>query len=213
MKDLSLAKLFFSKARGTGGQLQENLDPQDVHLVALKSDIAEHLPELSWKRVEKELDTKLGEVLNVGLDEVMLAAWKKYRGLCEYADSTRHPPEEAILVPLARHTVSSIHRPHVDLLIKDVSLGSLCLDIRLALALEGVVLKVQGGKIRDVCAGSCQVSGTLQCTIRSRVGSKEILSLKKGTRKLRLPGAVHLAHGVAIPAPGPLTAGPLVPER
>lgn len=205
MNDLTLGTLFFSKAKiatKAKGMLGKHLDPEDPALIAIKNDIEEHLPRLSWKMVEKELETKIGEVLHIGLDDVLLAGWKKYRGLCEYADAGKHPPEETTLVPLARHLVRSAHRPHIDLLIREARVGGLVLDVQLALALEGVVLKVRGGRVWDVTAGSCQASGTLKCLLESRVGSKEILVLKKESPQLRLPGAFHLEGGMAIPAFG-----------
>ena len=193
MTDLSLKNLFFSD--GDDNELA------GASLVDLEADIKDQLPKLSLGSVKEEVGAKIGDVLNVGLDDVMVAAWKKYHGFRELADPEKHPPEETILVPLAKHAVQSAHKPHVDLKIKDVLVGSIQLDVQVALELEGLVLKVQGGKICDVKAGSCQASGSLKCSLKSKVGSKELLSLERKTGKLELKGAISLGDGIPIPSP------------
>ncbi len=195
MSDLSLKNLFFPD--------QEDGDALNgASLISLENDIKEHLPGLSPKAIQEEMSAKLGEVLDVGLGDVMAAAWEKATVLLEYADPAKHPPEETILLPLAKHSIKSAHAPHVDLKIKDILIGSLRLKVQLLLELEGVVLKVQGGRIRAVQAGSCQASGSLACHVETKVANKELLNLKKQTPELRLAGAIDLGEGIAIPRPG-----------
>ncbi len=194
MTDLSLKSLFFSDG--------DDEELADASLIDLESDIKDQLPKLALGSVKEEVSSKIGEVLDVGLDDVMVSAWKKYEGFLEYADPEKHPPEETILVPLAKHQVQSAHKPHVDLKIKDVMIGSIQLDVQVALKLEGIVLKVQGGKIHDLRAGSCQASGSLKCSLKSKIGSKDLLNLKKETGKFQLKGAVQLGDGIPIPGPG-----------
>ena len=195
MTDMTLKNLFFPSSGDDGEALPES------GLVGLESDIKEQLPKIPFKSVQKEMGAKIAESLNVGIDEILIAGWKKYQGFQEYADPSKHPPEESILVPLAKHTIQSAHRPHVDLKIKGMDVASVVLEVEVAVTLEGVVLKVQGGKIRDVKAGSCQASGKLECSLKSKVGSKELLSLEKKTGKFQLKGTISLGDGIAIPAP------------
>ncbi len=194
--NLSIKNLFFSDQEEGGDVLEGG------SLVDLESDIKSQLPKVSLGSVQKEMGAKIGEVLNVGLDEVLASAWKKYKGLQEYTDPAKHPPEETALVPLAKHAIKSAHKPHVDLKIKDVLIGSIQLEVKLALSVEGIVLKVQDGKIHDVRAGSCKASGSLKCSLKSKAGAKELLDLKKETPKFELRGAIRLGDGIAIPPPG-----------
>lgn len=210
MNDLTLKELFFSQQGSTGDVVGENLEADDELLVALESDIKEQLPKLSWKMVQKEMSAKIGEVLNVGLGDVLAAAWGKVQELQEYADPEQHPPDEVVLVPLAPHTIESSHSPHVDLLIKKITIGSLHLDVALKVELEGVVLQIQGGRIREVRAGSGHASGQLQCRVESRVGTKEILSLERETPKLELEHGWKLGEdgiSIAVPLPEPVSEG------
>ena len=72
-------------------------------------------------------------------------------------------------------------------------MGSLEFTITLALKLEGVVLKVRGGKIREISAGRCRGKGTLECA--------GVALLQKETDPYELPGRVSLGEGIDIPAP------------
>jgi len=186
--------LFFSR----GGAL----DKDHAALAGLQSEIKKQMPKVSYKAVQKEMNAKIGEVLDTGIDDVLAAAWKKYKGFQEYADQELHPPGETVLVPLAAHTIQSAHSPHIDLMIRKVTLGSVHLDVELALQLEGVLLKVQDGKILDVRAGSCQAFGSLKCSVHTKAGEKELLSLEKETPKFQLAGAVSLGSGITIPPAG-----------
>lgn len=200
MTDLTLNNLFFGKATDEAGEAAEPiLDGEGESLAALKGELKQQLPKVSFKAVEKEIAAKIGEVLDLGFSEVLLSGWKKYQGFQAYADPAQHPPEETILVPLAEHTIQSSHSPRVDVMIKNVLIGSIALEVQLSLALEGVVLKIQAGKILDIRAGTCQAAGSLQATLTSKVGNKELLSLDKQTPKLQLAGAIQLGDGVAIP--------------
>ncbi len=196
MADLSLRNLFFSDDEDAGNALE------GASLVDLESDIKSQLPKISLGSVKEEMGAKIGEALDVGLDQVLVSAWKKYQGLQEYADPEKHPPEETALVPLAKHSIKSAHKPHVDLKVKNVLIGSIRLEVQLALQLEGVVLKVQAGRILDLRGGACQASGSLKCLLKSKVGTKDILSLQRETPKFQLPGAFSFGAGIAIPAAG-----------
>ncbi len=194
--NLSIKNLFFSDQEEGGDMLEGG------SLVDLETDIKSQLPKVSLGSVQKEMGAKIGEVLNVGLDEVLASAWKKYKGLQEYTDPAKHPPEETALVPLAKHAIKSAHKPHVDLKIKNTLIGSIQLEVLLLLQLEGVVLKVQAGRILDLRGGACQASGSLKCQLKSKAGVKDILSLKKETPKFQLPGAFDLGAGIPIPPAG-----------
>ncbi len=195
MKNPSLKNLFFSE-KDKGGALE------GASLGDLESDIKEQLPKVSLGAVQEEMSAKIGEVLDVGLGDVMAAAWEKVGALREYADPDEHPPEETVLLPLAAHTIESEHEPSVELKIKDMVICTIQLEVALELALEGVVLKVQGGKIREIQAGSCQASGSLACSLETKLGTREVLNLEKETPQFQLRGAIPLGAGIEIPGSG-----------
>lgn len=192
MKKPSLKNLFFPDQDDRGAL-------NGVSLADLENNIKEQLPKVSMGAVQEELSAKIGEVLDVGLSDVMAGAWKKAEALWEYADPDQHPPEETILLPLAEHSIESEHEPSVELKIKEMVIGSIQMEVQLELKLEGVVLKVQGGKIHEIQAGSCQASGKLACSLETKLGAKELLNLEKETPSFQLRGAVPLGDGITIP--------------
>ncbi len=199
MKELSLNQLFFPEnGDEPTANLINNVEEGDSVLEALRRDLKKQLPKLSFATVAEEMEAVIGQALDVGLEEVFGSAWTKYKGFQDYADPEKYPPEEIILVPLATHTVQSSHAPHVDLLVKNVEIGSIRLEVELTLEMEAVVLKVQGGRIREIRSGSCQASGSLKCSLASRIGTRDLLSLERKTPKFEL-AAFDLGVGIEIP--------------
>ena len=158
----------------------------------LKEAVAK-LPGLEWGPVAREIEAKIGEILDVDILGVLLGGWRKYRQLQEYRDTTKHPPEETILLSLAEHAISSSHHPKIDILAGEAPIAHLEFTITLALKLEGVVLKVRGGKIREISAGRCHGKGTLECA--------GVPLVERETERFELPGRLGLGDGIDIPAP------------
>jgi len=151
------------------------------------------LPGIEWGPVASEIEAKIAEVLDVDILGILLGGWKKYRQLQQYRDPAKYPPEETILLTLTEHSISSSHHPKIEILAEQVLVASLEFTITLALTLEGIVLKVRGGKIREICAGRCRGKGTLACA--------GVPLLERETERFELPGRIDLGDGIEIPAP------------
>ena len=147
----------------------------------------------------EEIVTRIGEVLGIDLGEVLSSAWEKVEELRELADTEEGEP---MLVPLAGHAIGTEFQPHIDVKIGKVALGRIQLDVELELALEGVMLKVEEGKIRGLEAGSCGASGVLACSFDTGVVKKELLSLEREMPVFELPGLINFGNGISLPLPG-----------
>ena len=156
----------------------------------LKEAVAK-LPGIEWGPVGKEIEAKIGEVLDVDIVGILLGGWKKYRQLKQYRDPKKYPPDETILVSLTEHTIASSHHPKIEILAEQVLLSRLELTITLSLKLEGILLKVRGGRIREICSGRCLGKGTLECA--------GVAILEKETPRFELPGRIDLGDGIEIP--------------
>ena len=156
-------------------------------------EAVDKLPGIDWGPVAKEIEAKIGEVLDVDIAGVLLGGWKKYRQLQQYRDTAKYPPEDTILLALVEHSIASSHHPKIEILAEQVLLGTLEFTITLALKLEGIVLKVRGGKIREIAAGRCRGKGTLACA--------GVTLLEKESDPFELPGRISLGEGIEIPAP------------
>ena len=72
-------------------------------------------------------------------------------------------------MPLAEHTAKSEHHPYVEILLKEQPVGQIVFDLEFSLALEGFVLKIQDGTIREIHTGS----GKGECSLSGRDGPPE----------------------------------------
>jgi hypothetical protein len=159
-------------------------------MAALKERLARDVKGVGWPVAFSELVNKIGDVLDVQLSDVLAAAWKKCREIRKYADSTAYPPGETFLVPLAEHTVTSVHHPRIEILVDDHPVATVDLEIEAAIALEGVILRISDARIRGVATGSCTGSGAITC--------EGFLLLEKKTEPFRLPGTIDLGEGIPI---------------
>jgi hypothetical protein len=145
-----------------------------------------------WRIVRSQIPEHLGKLLDIDGVDILIGAWNKARELRKYRDPTKYPPDDVIVVPLAKHKIESKHRPYLELSIDGRGVGRLHFNVDLALTLEGVELTVQGGRIKKIKTGRVLGTGTLKC---------EGALLHSIDRPLAsLPGVIDLGEGIAIPA-------------
>lgn len=170
---------------GRAGQLDE-----------LQKGLGKELGKVKWKVVAKEIGKQIASVLDFGVAEKILApAWQRWQLLQEYRDTDKHPPGESALVPLYEHTVRSSHRPHIDLLAKDVEIGRLTLQVELALDINGVVLRIKDGRIWGIESGSAAGRGSLACNYAER----SIYKLERKSRRFKVNTGIGFKEGLEIP--------------
>jgi hypothetical protein len=146
----------------------------------------------AWASIARRLPEQLETLLDIDAVEVMVGAWNKSRELRKYRNEAEYPPEQLVLVPLAKHKIESKHAPYVELFVNAQPCGRLNFEIDVSLTLEGAELAIQGGRIKRIRTGSTIGTGTIKC---------EGAVLGKGERKLLpLPGEIDLGQGVVIPA-------------
>jgi hypothetical protein len=182
---VTLRDLFLNQA----GELDFSFERVD-QISALKGEI-ELIPGIACDHVFEEFQIEIGKILDVGFDDILLGAWKKYRELQQYTDTNKYPPEEVALVPLVEQTITSTHRPYIDVFVNENRVGHIVFTVSLQLKLKGIVLKIQGGKIREVKAGTCDGEGSLN------IGSVPVVEGK--LISFDLPGVIALTKGVEIP--------------
>ncbi len=167
---------------GRGGQLNR-----------LHEQVGQQLGNVQWRVVAKEIGKQIVSVLDFGVAEKILApAWQRWQLLQEYREA---PPGESALVHLCEHTVSSVQRPHIDILVKDVEVGRLELQVELAVDLEGVVLQVRDSRIWGIEGGAATGRGRLACTF----ADKTVYELERKSRRFAVGAGVRFKDGLEIP--------------
>lgn len=155
---------------------------------SLKEKIAR--ARVKWPVVIDMVAKKIGDITDIKVIDIMETAWSKYRGLLKYLDRGKYPPGETYLVALAEHTVKSEHHPCIDILVNDKTVGKIEFDVAVSFKLEGIVLKIRDGKIREVLTGTCRGRGTLKC--------EGCVVIEKKIDAIPLPGVISLGEGVPI---------------
>lgn len=143
-----------------------------------------------WPSARRAIDQALQQLLSVPMSQIIAGGWNQYRALTEYRDRKKHPSEEVALFPLGQHTITSTHKPQIEILVNDRRIGSVDFEIRLAMEIEAAILKIQDGRIWEVEVGSCRGGGTLM------FGPAILFERKTG--KVRLPAVISFPRGVSI---------------
>jgi hypothetical protein len=156
----------------------------------LKESVKKEARAIRWPWVRGLVAEKSREILNLNIVDVLADAWKKYTEIEKYADGQKYGPEESFLVPLAEHTVKSKHHPYVEILLAEKPVGRVVFDLEFSLTLDGFVLKIQDGIIREILTGSAKGEGKLSLATVSL--------FKRETRPLDFPGHIPLGRGIPL---------------
>jgi hypothetical protein len=159
-------------------------------LTRVAHELEGKVPGMFWSSTRREIDNALHSALSVPISDILAGGWNQYRALAQYRDRSKHPPNEVALVPLKEHTITSSHKPQIEIFLNDRRVGAIEFEVRLALKIEAAILKIQNAKIREIEAGSCMGSGTLL------LGSA--ILFHQPTRKIQLPKVISFGEGLAI---------------
>jgi hypothetical protein len=102
-------------------------------------------------------------LLDLDITDVLALAWTKHTDLVAAGRRTRQQPGSEELVPLATHTVSSTHRPCVDVFIDEVKVTDVELELTLSLVVTGVLAVVRDGRLVALHGGAIDASASLRC--------------------------------------------------
>jgi hypothetical protein len=135
--------------------------------------------------VAKQAATELGEVLDVDVLGVVEKAWCTHDRLVAAGYRTVTSGGQEV-VELGRHTVTSTHRPTVDVVVDDVVAVTVAFALKLQLDIASLVAVVRAGSLVAVHPGRCTLKASLSC---------EGVDLPSATATVTLPGSVDLGEG------------------
>jgi hypothetical protein len=156
----------------------------------IKGKVRTEVHGVQWPAALDEIKKSVEPLLNVGIPDIMAAAWNKYRLLCKYLDRDKYPPDKTVMVPLAEHTLKSEHRPTIEIYINDHLIGKVNFVVTVSLAFEGLILKIRDGRIMEMLTGSCTGKGAISC--------ENCLLIERATAPFPLPGSIKLGDGIPI---------------
>jgi len=191
MKDMFEVQSAKDAAQAMRAAKQQELEASQA-ATALKDEVAKKSRLIRWSAVQDVLFEKTVDVLDIPVLTFLLPAWKKYREILEFADVERHPANEVNLVSLAEHTVKVEHHPYLQVTYRGIEIPKARLEFTLMgdLTLQGVILKIQNGKITAIQGGALKWSGELLLENRS--------VLKKESRSYAFTGSLELGEGLPL---------------
>ena len=141
---------------------EKDTDPSDARWKEFRDRIDKEVKGIKWTAALPDLAEKVGELLDIKIPNILVAAWKKAKELQEVLEKSKTTPDEVVYLELAEHTINSDHKPSLDVRIKGATIKKIELGVQLGFKLKGFVLKIQDGGIKEMQTGQCEAKGTVK---------------------------------------------------
>jgi hypothetical protein len=184
---LTLRTLLLAGATSLSERLATSLEAGD-DAEEIKAAITNAVPGIPLGPVIEGISKQLQQALDVPVWSILTAAWDRSRELRAAIRKTRDSTA-SVLVPLFAHTITSEHRPYVDVVVNDAPVARLVFLLKLSLQIDGVVLRVAGGRMTDVMSGTAKLKATLLFS--------DFVLLEKMLGPLGIPGSIALTPATA----------------
>jgi len=117
---------------------------------------------LTWRLMPEALAEQLAGLLNIPLGDIMTGAWNKGYALRQHLQKSTKTPDKDLFLQLVEHKVTSTHEPYVALLRNGQEVGRLTFTIAVELVLQGAVLRIRDGKVREVQTAQIKGKGSVK---------------------------------------------------
>jgi hypothetical protein len=144
--------------------------------------------------VGAELTVVVAGLLDLDLGDIAVSAWRKHTALAAAARETvaaSHGgrPEVERTVDLARHRITSTHRPYIDVRAGAALVTRVQLELNLVFEVAALAAVVRQGRMVALRTGRCELTGTLS------VDGEPVVA-RRG--ELDLAEAVRLGEGLVL---------------
>jgi hypothetical protein len=133
---------------------------------------------------------RIPDLLRLDLGVIIVGGWKKMAELRRYTDRAKYPPGEGVLVEVTRHTVTSTHKPSLDIVVNDKKIDAVPFELKLTITLDGALLTIRDGKIEAMSPGACKAGGELKC--------EGYTIVKRDSSPIKVPGTWTFKEPIAI---------------
>ena len=129
---------------------------------ALAANMKRALAGVEWVASQHDLVTKMAEVLDLELPELLEKFWSKSDEIAVALKESRESPTEITDLGLVDHTIDATLEPYLELRVGNMPPYKIEFAVELECTLKGVVLRIKNGAILQVVVGTCEVRGTLK---------------------------------------------------
>lgn len=189
---ITLSDLFFGAQRSLSEDEARQLEQADDTQTA-KALLTEGKESADWPATFRQITAELPRLFDIFLLDILLAGWEKYHLVTEYADQDSHPPGERTTLDLELRSLSSTHKPLINLMINDKVSARLIFTIQLHLQFQALRLTLGAGRIWCIETGQCEGAGSILM--------KNHTILERTFNKVDLPGKIDFPTGLRIPTP------------
>lgn len=186
----TLDRVFFPQGSKTQEQATREGVPERFD--KLRDRVKDEIKGVKWGAALPEPAEKIGELFNIEIPDIMLAAWKKLDALKKYADTSQYAPEEIIYADLAEHTITGELHPYLQIQVRNIPVKRIEFTMNLSLVMKGMILRIQNGRIKEIRTGNCEIKG--------KVEYQDLLLAEKAFEPIQLPGSINLGEGIPIAA-------------
>jgi len=153
---------------------------------------------IKWPAAMPDLASKIGELFDVELPDLLVSSWKKAVELREALEESRKSPEEVIVLDLAEHEVTNEYHPYIEIRLAGMPLPKkIEFKVQIVTALRGINLKIQAGTITEIQTGSCDFEGKIkyaELTIaEKKVGPLELVAVSTVTKQKQEASPLEVA--------------------
>ena len=141
---------------------------------------------IKWKAAMPDISEKIGELFDIEIPGLFLRSWRKAREIQTALEESKQLPDEVLYIGLAEHTVSHELHPYIDVRIENASVKKIQFTVKVSFKLNGFVLKIQQGRIREIGTGRCEAQGTIEW--------EDLTLAEKKLEPIVLPGSIPV-HG------------------
>jgi len=127
----------------------------------------------------------LAELFDIPIPGLLLGAWRKADALDKLLKESEQSPDEVMYLELADHTIQRNLEPYIEIRIEGLPPKRLYFKLNLNFRLNGFVLKIRAGKIREI--------QTARCYLQGNITFNNVELLKKEFEPITLPGRIPIA--------------------
>ena len=143
---------------------------------------------IKWPAAMPDLASKITELFDIELPGLLVPAWKKAKEVQEALKESKESPDEVIVLNLAEHEITNEFNPYIEIRIAGMPLPKkIQFTVEIATTLKGINLKIQGGTITEIQAGSCDFEGKVKyqdlTLAKKNVGPIELLRVPAITKQ------------------------------
>jgi hypothetical protein len=157
----------------------------------LKAVLQHAVPATQWATAAGQVVALLHkELSDLSIPSLLVGGWTRYEKFQEFCNEEKHPAKEVSIIPLFKHTITSTHRPVVELRIDNVPAGRVNFEVALSLTIESVSVVISNKRFMAARPGVVEAKGTVKCE------GTVILERKLG--RFELPGELSFGDGYPI---------------